>query len=51
LVSTTKGVIIDVRTKMEYESHHIKGAINIKMNDILKGADKMIQNIGIKKYQ
>lgn len=39
-VSTSKGVILDVRSNKAYESNHINGAINIRMNDIFEGAYK-----------
>ncbi|ADG94052.1 Rhodanese domain protein [Arcobacter nitrofigilis DSM 7299] len=42
LISTAKGIILDVRPNKAYESNHIKGAINISMNDIFEGAYKSL---------
>lgn len=39
-ISTSKGLILDVRSNKAYESNHINGAINIRMNDIFEGAYK-----------
>jgi rhodanese-related sulfurtransferase len=39
-ISTSKGIILDVRPIKAYENNHIDGAIHIEMNDIFQGAYK-----------
>jgi hypothetical protein len=38
-VSSVKGIILDVRTNMEYKDSHIEDSINITMGDILNGVE------------
>lgn len=37
-------IVIDVRTKQEYDTKHIEGSINIKYDNILSGIKKYIDN-------
>ena len=37
-------IVIDVRTKREYDTQHIEGAINIKYDNILSGIKNYIDN-------
>lgn len=45
LLKQENGVLVDVRSKQEYEEEHLPGAINISLYDLEKEIYKKIPNI------